>query len=822
MNLTNLKYCRLILLTVVMLLSNFTIAQVTKIRGKVVDAETKEPIPFVNVAFNQSTIGTSTDFNGDYFLETNAASDTLLFSSVGYTTVRRPVNRGHFQTIDLELQSSSFDLGEIEIIAGENPAIILLNKIIENKENNDPDNIDVYECEVYSKIEIDVNNIDDEFRNQKALKQLQFVFDYVDTSAVTGKSYLPIFITESLSDYYYRSNPKNQREVIKASNISGVKSESISQFTGQMYQEINIYHNHIEIFDQPFVSPVASFAKLYYKYYLIDSMMIDDKWSYNISFKPKRKQEFTFTGDFWVADTSFAIIRSKIRMAADANLNYINDMVSELEYSQIDSAWFLTKSRLMIDFNLTDRSTGFFGRKSTSYKNVLLNKLSQPDIFKTKTNVITNENIHDKTAEYWEAARHEPLSAKEDSIYAMVDSIKNVPVFRTVADLISTFVTGYYVHKKMEYGPYYTFYSFNEVEGNRFKIGARTSNDFSTRVMYFGHLAYGTKDERFKYGLGMMYMFGKNPRESFTIQYKDDVEQLGKSANAFLDDNILSSVLQRNPNYKLTRIKSFKASYEKEWFQGFSNTIRFTHNIMFPTDSIPLNYQEESIQKSYPDLITSEINLNTRFAYREVYIYGEFERSHLTCDYPIINFDVTAGLKNVLGADYSYLKLGLNVQQLFNTGTFGYFKYNIDAGKIYGQVPYPLLRLHEGNETYAFDDYAFNMMNYYEFASDEYLSIYAEHHFMGLFLNKFPLLRKLQWREVVHAKALVGSLNEDNLNFIEFPNTLTPLNDPYLEVGLGVENIFKIIRIDVLWRATHLEKTDASPIGIRAKLQLAL
>jgi hypothetical protein len=798
------------------------IAQVTKIRGKVVDQETKEPIPFVNIAFKGSTIGTTTDFNGDYFIETKHPTDTLILSSVGFQSLKFLVRKEHFQTINAELKPASVDIGEIEILAGENPAHILLDKVIERKPHNDPDKIEKYQCEVYSKIEIDVNNIDDKFKNQRALKQLQFVFDYVDTSVVTGKTYLPIFISESLSDFYYRKSPKNQREVIRASKVSGVKNESVSQFTGQMYQEINIYRNHIEVFDQPFVSPVATFAKLYYKYYLIDSLTINNHWCYNISFKPKRKQEFTFTGDFWVADTSFAIVRSKIRMAADANLNYINDMVSELDYSILDSTWFISRSKMMIDFNITDRSTGFFGRKTTSYKNVLIDSILQTDIFKTRTSVILEEDAYEKSDKFWQNTRHEQLSAKEDSIYAMVDSIKHVPVFRTAADMISTFVTGYYVHRNFEYGPYYTFVSYNEIEGTRFKLGGRTSNEFSTRVMYFGHLAYGTKDERFKYSLGLMYMFGKNPRESFLIQYKDDVEQLGKSQNAFLDDNILSSLLQRNPIYKLTRVQTVKTFYEKEWFQGFSNTVQFKYSKMFPTDSIPLYHENELGTTQYNELISTELSLNTRFAYKEIYVYGEFERDHISSDYPIINLDVTLGMKDVFNSDYDYLKFGLNIRHLFNTGTFGYFKYTMDAGKIFGRVPYPLLRLHEGNETYAFDDFAFNTMNYYEFGSDQYMSIYAEHHFMGLFLNKFPLLRKLQWREVVHAKALVGSLSDENNNFIMFPNTLSGLEKPFIEVGLGLENIFKIVRIDAMWRLSYLDKPEAVLFGIRAKLQLAL
>ena len=815
------------LISIILLLLSLSIvaigySQSTKIRGNIIDIETSEPLPFVNVSFMGLTIGTSTDFNGNYFLETRNPGDTLIISSVGYSTIKIPIRKNSFQTHNIKLKPSTISINEIEILAGENPAHILIDSIIANKKWNNPDNIKSFECEVYTKIEIDANNINEEYKNKKVFNQLQFIFDYIDTSVVTGKSYLPIFISETISNLYVKSNPRDRVEIIKASKISGVQSESVSQLTGQMYEEENIYNNYIEIFDQPFVSPIAGFGKMYYKYYLIDTLVIDNHLCYNISFKPKRKQEFTFSGDFWIADTSFAIVKSKIRMANDANLNYINDMVSQQKFIFIDSSWFLSHSKLIIDFNITDKSTGFFGRKTTSYKNVLINNISNPEIFKSKIDIVVKENAYDKGNLYWENARHEELTDKEDSIYSMIDSIKNVPIFRTFADVLTTFVTGYYVKNKFEYGPYYTFYSFNEIEGHRLRLGGRTSNDFSKKVMYFGHVAYGFRDTKIKYSLGFMYMFGKNPRESLKLFYKDDVEQLGKSQNAFLEDNILSTLLQRNPIYKLSRVKTYEIAYEKEWFHGFSNTLKLSHKTIFPTDSIPLIYSTQELTKKYNKLITSEIHLNTRFAYKEMYVYGEFERTHITSDYPIINLDMTFGIKDFLDSDYDYIKLGFNIQHLFDIGNYGYLKYNFDAGKIFGTVPYPLLRLHEGNETYAFDDYAFNMMNYYEFASDEYLSLYTEYHFMGLFLNKAPFLRELKLREVAHAKIIMGSIRKDNLNFINFPGALSELNTPYIETGLGIENIFKILRIDALWRLTHNDRANIRNFGIRAKLQIAL
>ena len=799
-------------------------AQLTKIRGKVIDSETKEPVPFVNISFKGTTIGTITDFKGNYFIETRNPSEVIEVSYMGYKTKSFKVNKNVFQTINVKLETENINLQEVVVKPGENPAHKILRKIIANKSKNNPAKIETYQYEVYNKMEIDINNIDDEFKKQKVFKHFQFVFDYVDTSVVTGKSYLPAFITETLSNYYYQKNPKKEKEIIKANKISGVENESISKYTGQMYLDVNIYDNYINIFGKGFISPIAKFGLIYYKYYLIDSLYIDNQRCYQISFKPRRKQEPTFTGDFWVHDTTFAIKKTKIRLAEDANINFVNDFVADLEYSRVNNkVWFLTKQKLFVDFNISDQATGFFGRKTTTYKNIVIGKPQAESFFSNNANqeTITLDGALDKNLEYWQKIRHEKLSDKEESIYNMVDSIKEVPVFKTFVDVVTTFVTGYYVKDNFEYGPYYTFYSFNPIEGNRFKLGGRTSNKFSTDLMLTGHLAYGIKDERLKYGIGFLYMFSKNPRLSVGASYKYDIEQLGKSQNAFLQDNILSSVLAREYNKKLTMVNEFKGFFEKEWYQGFSNKLIIAHRTIFPTEYVPFMHINNSIDTiNYSSLVSSEVTLNTRFAYNEKFVSGEFLRTSLGTNYPILNLDLTAGLKDVFNSDYEYYKVHFSVEHQFPLNPFGRFRYLINAGKYFGKTPYTFLQLHEGNETYAFDDYAFNMMNYYEFVSDEYVSLYAEHHFDGFFFNHFPLFRKLKWREVVEGKALIGRLDDKNREVIVFPETLDDLSKPYFEAGIGVENILKIIRIDAMWRLSHLDKPNIPKFGIRAKLQI--
>lgn len=798
-----------------------TFGQVTKIRGNIVDASTKEALPFVNIAFQNTTIGTISDFNGNYFLQTRKEAKVLVASYVGYKTQHIEIKPFQFQSLNIELEPDNINLQEVVVKPGENPAHILLRKIIENKDNNNPKKAENFSYEAYNKVEIDINNIDEKFKSRRVFNQFQFIFDYIDTSVVTAKNYLPVLISETISDFYYQNDPKRSKENIKAHRMSGIENESISQYTGQMYQDVNVYDNFIQVFGKGFVSPIANVGLLYYRYYLIDSTFIDNMWCYQISFKPRRKQEPTFTGDFWVTDTLFAIKKINVRIAEDANLNFVNDLIANYEYQYIDNKyWFLERDELFIDFNITDSTAGFFGRKTTTYKDIKVD-IDYPDGFfvnNSSLETILQQEALVQSDEYWHDARHIKLTKKEESIYNMVDSIKDVPMFRTFVDIITLFVSGYYIHNNFEFGPYYTLYSFNPIEGNRIRIGGRTSNDFSTKVMYTGHLAYGTKDERLKYALGMVYMVSKNPRIRFGLDYKHDMEQLGQSQNAFLQDNILASLLSREYNRKLTMVNEFKGHFENEWFQGFSNTLTLSHREVFATDFVI--FEEPNDGPKYTSLSSFEIKLSTRFAFNEKFLMGEFERVSLGTRHPIMNLNLVASPKGFLGSNYEYYKVNFNVKHTFHINPFGKFRYIIDMGQYFGNTPYPFLQLHEGNETYAYDDYAFNMMNYYEFVSDRYISLFTEHHFEGFFLNRIPLMRKLKWREVVTAKGLYGRIDDSNKDILIFPENLTGLKDPYFEAGVGVENIFKIIRIDALWRLSYLDKKDIPKFGLRAKLQI--
>jgi len=803
-------------------------AQVTKIMGHVKDAKTGEDIPFANIILKGTTIGTVTDFKGNYAFEFKVKADSIRASLLGYFNLTRNIRLHQFQTIDFELEPQQYNLQEVVVRYKGNPADAILKKVIEHKKSNILQSFDTYQYKAYTKIEVDANNISDKLKQRKILKPFDFVWNYVDTSTINGKSYLPVFITETMSEVYYRKSPRSKKEIIKASRISGIENESVSQFLGNLSQEVDVYKDYVLVFDKNFVSPIADFCLDAYKYFLVDSSYIGKNWCYHLMFKPKRKQELTFTGNIWITDTTFAVRRVDLRIAEDANINFINDLAIAQEYERTgDRFWLLIKDKFSVDFNVVENARkliGFFAHRTVQYSDFQFDIPESSKFFSMPSNVFIEPESNKKDDAFWEDNRPEKLNKTERGIYEMVDSVKNMPIFKTYVDIIYGITTGYLTWGKFELGPYTKLFSYNGVEGARFRFGGRTANSFSKKIQLEGYVAFGTLDGKFKGGGDIIYMFGKNPRRVLSAAYKWDVEQLGLSPNAFSTDNILSSLFHRGPNNKLTMVREYKAAYEHEWFNGLINTLTLMHREIFPLGMTEFVVFPEgpANPKFMSSIYTSEVRFDTRLSWREKFISGEFYRYTLSSSYPIILISYAYGIPDVFKSDYEYQRLQVNIQQWFNFSTIGWSKYKIEAGKIWGTLPYPLLRNHDGNQTFLFDEDASNLMNYYEFVSDMWFSFYYTHHFDGLLFNHIPLIRKLKWREVVHLRCVYGTLEDKNLNYSLFPDQMRPFNgQPYWEAGAGIENIFKIIRIDAIWRMSHLhdnQNPDVPKFGLFVSL----
>jgi len=808
----------------VFLLSAFgsLVAQTTIVTGKVFDATTNEPMPFVNILLLGTKVGAVTDFDGSYTITTTVSADSLRAQYIGYDITVVPIKKGVKQIINVPMSRNSVTMNEVIIYPGENPAVTLLKKVWAHKPDNNKEKLNAYQYESYNKLEFDLNNISEEFQKRKVMKPVQFIFDGIDSTNPTEKPHLPMFFSETVSDFYYRSDPKTKKEVIKGSKVSGIEDASISQFTGEMYQDVNIYENNIILFGKHFVSPISNNGLLFYKYYLIDSVSIDGHWCYQIQFKPKRKQELLFIGNMWIADTAFAVKRLEMTIIEDANINYVNAFYVIQDYDNTSGAWMLTKERVVADFALTKRQMGLYGRKTTSYRNIVVNQPKDDEFYTRTENIVVEAGAEKRDSLFWQSARHDTLSKTEQGIYDMVDSVQSLPIYRTWQDIVIVAYSGYKIIGPIEYGPWYKTISGNQIEGVRFRLGGRTSNDFSKWVEFSGYGAYGLKDKEFKYNFGFKSFITKKPRQLVGLNYKNDYEILGQSNNAFTSDNLLASIFRRNPLNNMTRVEQYEVWYERDWFTGFNMRLALVNRNMYPlNDTAYVHVLPDGVSEYKPGIQTAEVRANLRFAWDEKYVEGVFSRVSMGTRYPIVQVQYVAGLKGVLNSDYAYQRLSINVDDRIRINPIGYTNYILEAGKIWGVLPYPLMVLHPGNETYVYDWSSFNMMNYYEFASDQYAMATIIHHFDGFFLNKIPLMRKLKWREVASFRCVYGSVSQENRDALLFPSTLFTLNNgPYMEAGAGIENIFRFFRVDCFWRLTYLDNPRVKPFGVRVSLQV--
>ncbi|HTF05190.1 MAG TPA: DUF5686 family protein [Bacteroidia bacterium] len=821
MNFSALRYA--VLLLGLVFFAQIAWGQNTIITGQVYDTATNEPMPFVNIILLGTKAGAVSDIEGNYTIITTTPADSMRAQYIGYNTTVLPIRNGVKQTINIPMVKTVGMMNEVIIYPGENPAVTLLKKVWAHKPQNNKEKLDAYQYESYNKLEFDLNNISEDFQKRKIMKPVQFIFDGIDSTNPTEKPHLPMFFSETVSDFYYRKDPKTKKEVIKGSKVSGIEDASISQFTGEMYQDVNIYENNIILFGKHFVSPISNQGVIFYKYYLVDSVTIDGHWCYQIQFKPRRKQELLFVGNMWIADTSFAVKRLEMTITEDANLNYVNAFYVIQDYDNTSGAWMLVKEKVVADFALTKRQMGLYGRKTTSYRNILINQPKDDDFYTRTENIIVEPGAEKRDSTFWANARHDTLSKAEEGIYDMVDSVQNLPIYKTWEDLVIVAYGGYKIIGPFEYGPWYKTISGNQIEGVRFRLGGRTSNSFSRWVELSGYAAYGVKDREFKYNFGFKSFITKKPRQLVGVNYKNDYEILGQSNNAFTSDNLLASIFRRNPLNNMTRVEQYEVWYERDWFTGFNMRLSVVNRNMYPlNDTTYYRILPGTGETEYkPGIQTAEIRANFRFAWDEKYIEGVFSRVSMGTRYPVIQVQYVAGLKGVLNSDYSYQRVSINLDDRIRLNPIGYTNYILEAGKIWGLLPYPLMILHPGNETYVYDWASFNMMNYYEFASDQYAMATIIHHFDGFFLNKIPLMRKLKWREVVSYRCVWGSVSKSNQDALKFPTTLFTLNKgPYMEASAGIENIFRFFRVDCFWRLTYLDNPRVKPVGVRVSLQI--
>lgn len=826
----------------------------TTIHGKVVDARTNETLPYATVQAKGINLGSRTDLDGNFLLETPALINQIQVSYVGYKTATINVKPGEHNEITVRLAEATVTLNEVEIRPEKyrrknNPAVNLIGQVFAHKDQNRRQGLDFYNYEAYEKLQLDINNVTEKFRNRRSLRKFQFIFENVDTNAVNGKIALPVYLRERLMSVYYRKDPKSEKEFITGEQQTGLKGyleeDGVSAYLNNLYQNVDIYDANISLLSTQFVGPLSNLAPSIYRFYIIDTVEYQGAKYVDLFFAPGNKNDLAFVGNMLVAlDSTYAVRKVQMGISKKINLNWVSDLHLEQEFDFFgtgeDRRLMLVKDEISMDFQLlkSEKGRSVLGHKSVSYQNYKLNEPLPDSLFRTNQITIADENSKQRDASFWVNRRHNPLSKTELGIFKMVDSVQNVPAFRRTMDIAVLLLAGFKTISWFDLGPVNTFYSFNDIEGFRPRIGGRTNARLAKNILLEGYAAYGFKDEKWKYYGGVTYAFGNKkplvfPMNQLTISYQNETQIPGESLQFVQEDNILLS-FKRGVNNKMLYNRALQMEYLRELRRGVSYTMTFRQVQKTPAGTLLFDYQKIGVEGSLylPQVATTTVGFSIRYAPNEKFYQGKTYRIPIMNKYPVFQVNFQAGMKDILGGEYNYQTLVAKVSKTFYIAPLGISEWALEAGRVFGTVPYPLLEIHRANQSYSYQLQAYNLMNFLEFASDKYAALSIQHNFGGFFFNKVPWLRRLKWREVASFKGLYGGLDKRNQpssanSLLHFPvdengrtvtNTLE--NKPYMEASVGIANIFKLFRVDYVRRLTYTDLPGVSKWGIRARFKL--
>ena len=814
------------------LISTVLLAQ-TKVSGVVID-EDNYPVPFANVIFKNSTTGTITDENGRFYLESSERFTTLQISFVGYETKDIALEKSVTYKLKVLLKEGSL-LNTVTIYSGKqskknNPAIDILKKIWANKRSNGTKKFKQYQYDKYEKIEFDFNNVDSTMAKSKLFKGMEFIFEELDTSRITGKTYLPIFLNESVSKVYGDNTTNKTREDLIGNKNSGFSNnQTIISFVKDLYSDYNVYDNYLKIFDKSFVSPLSRTGINVYNYVLSDSAYIGDKWCYNIVYYPRRKNELTFKGDFWVNDSTWAIKDINLQVSKSANINWVKDMYIEQEFDVLnDSVFLIKRDYFMSDFSFSkkDKSRGIYGKRTTLYEDYQFDIDKGEKFYKEESDPYAFE-IFNQDSTFWSENRLEKLNKDEAGVYKMLDTLKTVSKFKRIYNTASILASGYVeVPKlKMDFGPIFSTFGYNEVEGNRIRAGGRTYYGPNDKWRVQGYVAYGFKDNQFKYGVSGKWMINRKNRWILFGGNRRDIEQIGvglTTANDVLGRSFASSSLfSSGTNDRLTSINLTMFGVDVEPVKNFNIRLSGSYRTLKSASStFNLDfYTDQTLTDIKSEIKQSEVNLSLAYTPKKKTTGYGVERSNVNSNYATFFLSMSQGVKGAFASDFDYTRMQLFYRQPWQIGGFGRLFSNVELGKTFGEVPLGLLNVVPGNQSYFSIFNTFPLLDYYDFVTDTYASVHLEHNFNGRIFSRIPFMKKLNLREIVAVRGVWGELSQENINldstgFILSETAGAPNDKMYWEYSLGVGNIFKVFRIDFNFRGNYLEAPNARKFGV--------
>ena len=812
--------------------------QETVVVGKVYEKGKQDVLPFVSIYFKGTSIGITSDFDGNFVLKTSKQVDTLAISYIGYKTVYKPIQQHSKQTIIVEMESNSNNLNEVVIKPGVNPAIRIIKLAQKNRTKNSYTNLTSFDYNTYSKQDVSMNNISDKMKNQKVFAPIRSLFDTVNQlKNEDGKYILPVFISETYSHFYQHNNPWVSKDIIEANTINGYGAEKqsyIIDIIGSNMMQFDFNQNWIRYLSKDFMSPIADNSFDYYLYTLWDSSLIDGVKCYEIRLNLKHEENLGFLGTIWITDSTYALKRIQVELSKNANINFIDRLKIQQELTQtIAGPWIPSKTRTIIDIaQISKNASGFIVKMYTYNSNITVNQQKPLSFFDIPIERTSELFEHDST--YWNGIRSEPYSATESLMVNMIDSVKKIPAVKTYIDIFRLILEGHYRVGKIDLGPYLLFVGYNQVEHLRLRFGFRTNRFFSNNWFIKSYLAYGIKDEKFKYGLSVERIFSHKHWTTLSASTKSDYDILGvtdpsvQSMNGRAGTNLFTTLSFVSPGSRLNKTVDYRVAFLHQAKRDWTYRITLSNTYFAPVGNFNFAHRlkpalGDSLINLSESYTSSAISGELRYAFKEVMISRGIDRIRMQRPkLPSVTISFTHGLKGLLNGQFHFNKFQISIDEHISTGKLGNADFRLTAGKILGKLPYPLLDVARGNSTFIYSDFNYGLMNLYEFVSDEYSHFYYVQHFEGYFTNKIPLINNWRLRNYGFLKMCYGHLSDGNKNLIP---AITPSgeklssiyefkNVPYTEIGFGFENIFRFIQVGYVRRITYLNNVNVRRWGI--------
>lgn len=840
------KIAKVIILFIFITQPLFLFSQSKQISGVVVDSLTNNPVPYVAIYLNGSKNGVLADENGIFKFNYDAGYDTITTSVMGYASKSFVLSKLNAEKLIFKITPIGIKLNEIFVKPQKekyskknNPAVSFVEKIMSRQHLTDPLNNDNYNYEKYERITFALNNFTEQAQNDWMFKKFPFLKDYIDTSDISGTPILNVSIKEKTSNVYYRKEPKAQKEYVSGIKRAGIdditSQESLQVFIDDVLREIDIYKNDITILGNKFVSPLSNIATNFYKFYLTDTLLIDGDSCIELSFAPHNPQTFSFIGRLYVLknDRTMFIKRVLMNIPPSINLNFIDNLYIKQEFKKASNgARIKINDDLTLEASLMPGTQGIYARRNSFYKNHSFEISPNDDVFNYIQDVIIPDDAYNKDDYFWERKRMSTISTAENNVPDLVTKLRTVPIYYWTEKIIKVIVSGY-IHtsknSKFDIGPVNSFVSYNDLEGVRFRTGGLTTANLNKRLFARGYVAYGTKDKKLKYGGEVEYSFHDKkyhskefPIHSLKLSHSYDVNMLGQQYMFTNSDNVFLS-LKRQVDRQIIYERASRLEYILEFYNNFSIESGINHNREEATTYMPFI---NGYGNNFTHYNQTSFNIRLRYAPGEKFYQTKTKRYPVNFDAPILIISHSFSPSNFLGSMNTINKTEISVQKRFWFSAFGYTDIILRAGHVWDQAPYPDLLIPNANLSYTIQPESYALMNPMEFINDSYASWDFTYYANGAILNYIPLIKKLKLREIFTFRGLYGHLSDKNNplynnNLFRFPvitQTCHMSSKPYMEMGIGIENILKILRIDYVWRLTYKNTHNIDKHGIRIAL----